>query len=454
MKEQIFGKLPPQAIDVEKHLLGAILIDSRCLENIDVNLVPECFYTSEHQDIYSAIYKLHNEGKQIDTIIVCQEMKASGNKPNLHYISSLSDEVASTAHVAVWAAVVYEKYIKRRMIQKSHQTAAKCYDDTEDAFDIVSEDTNENLNIEQGINVADIRTSEDVASETVKDLFTSMQNFKKGIRGGIPTCSEEVNRLTGGFISGGVSIIAGMPGGGKTAYMLQCALEQCKAGYVVGIVSLEMKGALLTKRLISNLTKINGYKLRDGNLTEDEYQQAIRAAQFLSEKRLHITDDVYTDLNRLRAIIRKMKQKGCQIIYIDYLQLIKMQEGKKSTAEMNEEKTQTLQRYSREFDIPIVTLCQLKREGGKKPTMESLRGGGIEAAIDLILILWEEEPSDMPKSEIDLLNIIAKAKHGSTGDVKLHFDKSHQVFTDGHYGYVAAESVQAAAVVDDDGSIF
>lgn len=429
--------LPPQALDIERSLLGAMLIESRAIEQIETNLVPECFYEPKHQSIYSAIATLYEVGKPIDLLTVTQQLRANNELQKIggaHYLSSIATDVASAAHIDEWAKVVFEKYILRQAIIKANDVIKSAYAEEADAFDLLSESIQHLEALEQGINISDIRHVKDIATETLHEIHESMVNNERGVSMGLPTCSDEINRLTGGFIPGGLSVIAGMPGSGKTAMLLQSTLNQLQMGYKVGIISLEMKGTLLVKRLLSNITRINGYQFRDGDLSTSQFQEAVKAVEQLCSQNLYVTDDVYTDLNRMRATFRKMKAAGCDVVYVDYLQLIRHSLRNKSTVEINEDITRTIQRYAREFDLPIVLLSQLARQHGKKPNMESLRGGGIEQATDLIIILWDEEPSEEPQPESDLWAIIAKAKHGSTGDVKVHFNKSYQTFEDGWKG--------------------
>jgi replicative DNA helicase len=429
--------LPPQALDIERSLLGALLIESKAIEQIETNIIPECFYDPKHQAIYSAIATLYEVGRPIDLLTVAQQLKATNELQKVggaHYINGLTHDVGSTANIDFWAKIVYEKYVLRQAIIKAQEVVQRAYQDETDPFDLLSESIQQLESLEQGINVADIRHVKDIATETLHEIHESMSNNERGVSMGVPTCSNEINRLTGGFIPGGLSVIAGMPGSGKTAMLLQSTLNQLQQGYKVGIISLEMKGTLLVKRLLSNITRINGYQFRDGDLSTSQFQEATKAVELLCSQNLYVTDDVYTDLNRMRATFRKMKAAGCNVVYVDYLQLIRHNLRNKSTVEINEDITRTIQRYAREFDLPIVLLSQLARQHGKKPNMESLRGGGIEQATDLIIILWDEEPSEEPQPESDLWAIIAKAKHGSTGDVKVHFNKAYQTFEDGWKG--------------------
>lgn len=204
------------------------------------------------------------------------------------------------------------------------------------------------------------------------------------------------------------------------------------------MVSLEMSKDHVYKRLLSNIAHIDGYSIRDGRLDATALQRINVSTNDLIKKNLFIADDPYTDRRKLRPIIRQfVKKHKCQIVFIDYFQLIGNDANKYNTAEANQQLTQHLQKIAREFEIPIVCLSQLNRQEGR-PNMNSLRGGGIEQATDLIVMLYDpeynskEEIANADNTKADMTAIVTKCKHGSIGDVPIHYNKMYQTMEDGH----------------------
>lgn len=430
------GKLPPQAIDIEKAVLGAILIDKNAINEVSELLKPESFYKTEHQAIYQAITELYEAGQAIDMLTVIQLLRKTEQLElcgGAFAISELSNKVASSANICQHAAILHEKYIKRKLIEYSSKAIELCYEEFSDGFDLLTEHQENLTTLELGHTASTIYAAIQFVPETMNELLCKIQATKEGKKQGIPTFSPLIDSMTGGFIKGGLSVIAGRPGEGKTATLLQAVIRGYQQSHRIGIISLEMSKGKLTERLLSNLAKINAYKLRDGILNDIEYADVLKQAETLMSENIFISDNPYTDEKKLRPLIRQfVKKHKVEIVYIDYFQLIKVRE-RENKVYANEGLSQTLQKIAREFDIPIVALSQQARNGNARPTMESLRGGGIEQASDLIINLWDQNyQTENVEPKSDMYAIVSKAKHGSCGDVALHYDKTIQMITDGH----------------------
>jgi replicative DNA helicase len=314
------------------------------------------------------------------------------------------------------------------MIEIANLIIGDGYDDSVNCFDMLNTYNKLLSNLEEGVKQVDIDHIKEVAIETVKEIKQAIDSNNEGKTIGLPTFSKTIDEMSGGFINGEVSVIAGRPGEGKTAALLQSLINIANKSHRIGLISLEMSKTLLTKRMVSNLAKINGYKLRDGKLSEFEYNEVLKAVDKLMEKQVFITDDVYISMRKMRAIIRKfVLTHKCEIVFIDYLQLIESEEQGKREDQVNFAMMRNFQKIAREFNIPIVILCQLSRNDNKRPTIESLRGGGIEQAAGLVVILYDENYLKATGvMDVEMLAIVGKARHGRTGDVTILFNKEFQ----------------------------
>lgn len=435
-------KMPPHSAEMECAILGAIIIDSRAIEKVCDILTPETFYKIENMAIYEAIQALYRDGRPIDILTVVQSLKENGKLQQgggIHYISELTTNVASSAHIVDHAKDIHQLYLKRRTIEICHSIISEAYSEECGGYEVITNAQADFMNLELGNLTNEIHHIKDVAIMTAKEIHESIESRKKGKTSGIPTLSPTINTCTGGFLPKGLSVVAALAGGGKTAFALQCIKQQIESGYKCGVISLEMSKTQLLKRLLSNDAEINGFKIRDGDISPTDLMRLETSIQQLSKTHLYIIDDVWVSLKNMRSIIRRMVKMGVQIVYIDYLGLIRTDIKNKPEYQVNEEITRELQRIAREFEIPIVLLSQTSRLKGKKPTMEELRGGGIEQASDLILLLHSDNDEENKTVEEPLTVIIGKAKHGTTGEVNVLFNKQYQRISESSGNYYSPQ---------------
>lgn len=454
-KSLAIGKIPPHANDLERAVLGAILIDGKCLDEVEQLLGYDVFYSLQHQVIYKAISELSENGRPIDLLTVVEQLKASNTLDEaggITYISSISNDVGSTANIEEHAAILREKYMKRKIIDNAYKAIELAYQDSSDAFDLLSQQQDALSTLEIGNVISEIAVPKQYVLEALEGINKAILLQSQNKSNGIPTFSDMINGMTGGFMN--FCVIAARPGEGKTAFMLECILQNIKDRIKVGVISLEMKKTKLVERILSNVCQINGYNIRDGKLSQTEIQAINHAAEELIKSSVFITDNPYVDIRKLRPVIRQLvKRHSVEVIYIDYFQLINV-DGKENEVGKNQMLSQTIQKISREFDIPVIALSQQSRNGKGRPSMESLRGGGIEQACDMIINLWDElYQTEEVSSEVDMLAIVSKSKHGSVGDVRINYNKTYQRMSDGWKFGIQAYNSRASSE-NGDGDIF
>jgi replicative DNA helicase len=430
-----FLKLPPHSKELEQYVLASILYNNSFYNDIADILTWRDFYHVEYEAIAKNLFEALEKGEQYTDLDVVMYIKK--NNLNHALIDELLTHNSGVKSLFIRHSLKIKEYSMLRSLMKlSTEITQKANYRDADCFEIISDSQEELTKLIAGIRSAQISTIHDVAVKTYIELEKASKIKDMKLRG-LPTFSNEINRLTGGFIEGGMSIIAGRAGEGKTAALLQCCISMLNDGISTGIISLEMSKEKLMQRLYSNLCRINGFDIRDANLSDEQLEAMKNKAMELVKANIYIADDPYIDEKKLRPIIRNMVTKyKVKAVFIDYFQLIKC-DGNENTVTKNENLSQSLQRIAREFNIALVALSQQARTGNNRPTMESLRGGGIEQASDLIINLFDEsyQTEGKPEPEIEMLAIISKSKHGSTGDVPIRYNKTFQTLEDSSFGY-------------------
>jgi replicative DNA helicase len=443
----MFGKLPPQARDLEEAILGAIMIDKDALSEIVEKLKPEMFYVDAHGMIFKAVMQLFNDIKPIDMLTVIDQLKRNGELDMVggaYYISELTNKVASSANIEYHAHIVIQKYIQRRLIGISNGIIQEAYEDTTDVLELLDK-------AEKGIfSVAEenLRRGSDsirnLLTETMKEIDEA-QKKKDGLTG-VPSGYTDLDRMTSGWQKSDLIIVAARPAMGKTAFVLNmaryAAVEENKA---VAIFSLEMGATQLVKRLISAECEIEGEKIIHGKLSDQEWATLGKRVERLAKAPIFISDTPALNIFELRAQCRRLKSAhDIQLVMIDYLQLMSgNSEGKGSTREQEISMiSRSLKSIAKELQIPVIALSQLSRAvesrtGEKKPQLSDLReSGAIEQDADMVIGLYrpdyygyeEDANGESLKGVAEV--IIMKHRHGATGSVKLSFIHQYAKFTD------------------------
>jgi replicative DNA helicase len=447
---KIDGKLPPQAIELEEAVLGALMLDNEALsDTIDI-LKPEYFYKMEHQKIFDAIIVLFNESKPVDILTVIEQLKKMGTLENIggaFYITGLTNSVASSANTEYHARIIVEKFIQRSLIQISSNIIKDSFDETIDVFDLLSKAEQDLFSVTEG----SLRKSYDKMSVLITNAIQSIEELKNKKDGlsGVPSGFSKLDRVTSGWQKSDLIIIAGRPGMGKTALALTMARNiAINHTTPIGIFSLEMSSDQLVNRLISSESEIPSGKLRKGNLEEYEFVQLHEKIRDLAEAPIYIDDTPGLSVFELRAKARRLvKNHGVQIIIVDYLQLMTAG-GNKSGNREQEISTisRSLKGIAKELKIPVIALSQVNRgvesrtSTSKRPILADLReSGAIEQDADIVNFIYrpeyykiyEWENSDDSRGQAEI--IIAKHRNGSLENIRLKFISNLAKFSDLDY---------------------
>jgi len=433
------GKIPPQAIDLEEAVLGAMLIDEKGVNEIIELLSPEVFYKRSHQLIYESIERLFRESEPIDLLTVSADLKKNKNFEPAggdFYLISLSQKVSSSAHIEFHSRIILQKYIQRKLITISNEIIQKSYNESTDVMDLLDEAESKLYDVAQG----NIKTSTESAQNLVIRAKARIEEIAKqeGLSG-VSTGFEKLDKLTSGWQPSDLVIIAARPGMGKTALALSMARNiSVQQKIPVAFFSLEMSSVQLITRLISSETGLTSDKLRTGKLADHEWQQLNIKVSDLESSPLFIDDSPSLTIFELRAKARRLSSShGIKLIIIDYLQLMNI--GSSNKAGNREQEISTISRnlkaLAKELDIPVIALSQLSRAvetrgGTKRPILSDLReSGAIEQDADIVSFLYRPEYYGISEWDDDMKTpsdgqgefIVAKHRNGALDSIKLKF---------------------------------
>jgi len=318
------GKLPPQAIDFEVAVLGAMMIDKKGIDDVIDILHPDAFYDKRHQEIYAAIYTLFQNSEPTDLLTVSAQLRKDGKLDLVggdFYLINLTQKVASSAHIEYHARIILQKYIQRKLISISSDIIESAYDETMDVFDLLDEAEAKLFEVTQG----NLKKGSEDAGDLVKQALRKIQDIsnQEGMSG-LATGFSKLDALTSGWQPSDLIIIAARPGMGKTAFVISMAKNMAiDFGHAVALFSLEMSSVQLITRMISSETGLTSEKLRKGNLEAHEWEQLNVKVKKLSDAPIYIDDTPSLSIFDLRAKARRLvSQHGVRIIVIDYLQLM------------------------------------------------------------------------------------------------------------------------------------
>jgi replicative DNA helicase len=442
------GKMPPQAVDLEEAVLGALMLEKEALTAVVDILSPDSFYKDAHKLIYESILDLFNQGEPIDLLTVTNQLRKNGNLElvgGAYCITELTSKVSSAANIEYHARIVTEQAMKRDMIRIASEIQKEAYEDTTDVFELLDKmeqslfEISEN-NIKK--NYADMRS---IMREAIVEL-ESKKGQKDGLTG-VPSGFTSLDRVTSGWQKSDLVIIAARPAMGKTAFVLSvlrnAAVDHSRP---VAIFSLEMSSIQLVNRLISSEAELDSEKIKKGNLAEYEWQQLMHKTSKLSTAPIYVDDTPALSILELRAKCRRLKaQNDVQLIVIDYLQLMSGEAKGGNTGNREQEISsisRALKKIAKELSVPVIALSQLSRAvetrgGDKRPQLSDLReSGAIEQDADIVMFLYRPEYYGITEDEEGHSTagvgevIIAKHRNGSLENVKLRFIGKYTKFTD------------------------
>lgn len=432
------GKIPPQAIDIEQVVLGAMMLEKNAVnDTIDI-LHQNSFYDPKHQYIYKTIRELFASTNPVDLVTVTAKLQKNGELEaagGVAYISSLTNRVAGSAHVQYWARIIAEKYIKRELIRVSSEIIRDAYDDTKDVFDLLNGAESGLFQIAENNMSKQVNNMQNVVREAIQEIEKAAQN-SDGISG-VPSGFYDLDKITSGWQRSDMIVLAARPGMGKTAFVLSMA-RNTAVDYNKGVAvfSLEMSAVQLVKRLIASEARLSAEKLRKGDLKEHEFQQMHTRISKLATAPIFIDDTPGLSIFDFRAKCRRLKaQHNIELIIIDYLQLMSAKDGKGGGNREQEISTisRSIKEIAKELNVPIIALAQLSRSveqrgGDKRPMLSDLReSGAIEQDADIVSFIYRPEYYGLVKDDDGNSNqgigeiIIAKHRNGSLDRVRLRF---------------------------------
>ena len=447
---QIEGRLQPQAIELEKAVLGALMIDNESLSDAIDSLKTEYFYAPKHQKIFEAIVNLFNNTQPVDILTVSEELKrleAFESIGGLAYISELTNNVASASNTEFHARIIAEKFIKRSLINISRKISTDAFDDSVDIFDLLNNAEAELFTVTEGT----LRKSYDKMSSLIKGALENIEILRSKEDGlsGIPSGFTNLDRVTSGWQNSDLVICAARPGMGKTALALSMARNiAVDHNTPIGFFSLEMSSEQLVNRLIASEAELGASKLRRGDLADHEMVQLHEKIKQLSQAPIFIDDTPALTIFELRAKARRLvKNHGVKIIMIDYLQLMHAGDNAGNREQEIATISRSLKGIAKELKIPVVALSQVNRGvenrtviGSKRPMLSDLReSGAIEQDADIVTFIYRPEyykiyewdNGDDSRGQAEL--IIAKHRNGSLKNVRLKFIDDFAKFSDLDY---------------------
>lgn len=458
------GKLPPQAIDLEEAVLGAIMLEKDAiLEVIDV-LSSKSFYKESHQMIFSAVIDLNNDSSPIDILTVTQKLKSKGELElvgGAYFITQLTNRVSSAANIEYHARIIMQKFIQREVIRVSSEAITDSFDETTDAFELTEKLLTDIYNINGNSNET-VKESNTVVLRRLRKEIEQAKTLQ-GLTG-LPSGIQALDRITGGYQKSDLIIKAGRPGMGKSSQALcEANFMANKMGKKILFFSLEMSHIQLMRKLVAVNSDIPLNKMKDGNMSSDDWNVYNNAVSEMMTDNLTIDDTPGISLTNLRKKAKKRAIKhGLDGIYIDYLQLMTHNVGNGNAEQEINLISRGLKGLAKELNIPVIALSQLSRAveargGAKKPQLSDLRGSGaIEQDADIVQFLYRPEYYGMLEDDDgnSTLNkgylIIAKNRNGSLKDVPMKFIDYLTKFSDWETERpnIEAEVYRASAGID------
>jgi replicative DNA helicase len=431
-----YGKLPPQAIEVEEAVLGALMLERDAFQQISGIVDRKSFYKEEHQKIFDVVKYLSLNQKPIDLLMVTQELKSRNQLEEVGgplMITELTSRVASAAHIEAHCRIIAEKYYQREMILRATEILKLAYQN-EDVELLGNEWNRYGDELENVFTIADSGTSiRDVLRNTVKEIESDCKNSQAYKTPGIPTGFTSLNTNTGGWRPGNMIVLAARPGLGKTSFALFFALEAAKAGYFVNIFSLEMNKEDLARILLAVEGEIYRSNIRDGYMNQNDWQKMNNAVSKLENLPILFRDSSGMTVSQIQSAIRKNRKNGrCHFAIVDYLQLVKASHNKTNRELEVSEISRTLKTTALTENIPIMALSQLNRAAdGEAPKLSNLReSGAIEQDADLVCFLHKPD-----KNSNIIRFTVAKHRRGRLGEIDIYCNEEMTKFTESVEGF-------------------
>jgi replicative DNA helicase len=431
-------KVPPQNLEAERAVLGAVLIDNDALFTVMEILVPSDFHQPSHRLLFSTMLDLSERGEPIDIVILADRLRSGGNLDKAggpDYLPTLADEVPTSAGVGNYAKIVKEKSVLRHLIEASTDIVQDCFESAGEVDELIDEAERRIFAISE----QRIRTGFLSMKEIVKSSFKTIESLyeKKEHITGVASGFADIDDLTSGFQPSDLVIIAGRPSMGKTAFALNIAQQAAlKSKKTVAIFSLEMAKEQLVMRMLCSEARIDAHRLRSGFLGTTDWPKLSTAAGRLAEASIFIDDTPAISSMEMRAKARRLKaDKGLDLLIVDYLQLMSGRRSDNREQEISEI-SRSCKALAKELAVPVLALSQLNRgvesRQDKRPILADLReSGAIEQDADVIIFIYRDEvynKESMDKGVAEI--IIGKQRNGPVGTRKLTWMDKYTRFED------------------------
>ena len=433
------NRIPPHSVESEQSILGSIILDKDAIITVADTINPSDFYKEAHKIIYESMLSLNSNNEPIDLITLIEELRKEGHLDNIggiSYLTSLSTIVPTTSNVKYYANIVKEKSVMRQLIKASNEIINLGYDASTDVQEILNKAEKSIFDISQEKSGDDIQPINAVLQDTF-DMIEKLCTEKKEVTG-ITTGFKDLNKKINGLQRTDLILLAARPAMGKTAFSLNLVQNAALKGDAsVAVFSLEMSKEQLVQRMLSAQSNVELSKIKTGTLGESDWPRIIDGMAVLSEAKIFIDDTPGIKISEIRSKCRRLKmEKGLDLILIDYLQLMEG-EGKNENRQQEIAKiSRSLKILAKELDCPVVALSQLSRSPelrkDHRPILSDLReSGSIEQDADIVMFLYRDEyyHDDSEKKNIGEV-IVAKNRHGETGNVELVWFGQVQKFAD------------------------
>ena len=460
------GNKPPQALDVEEAVLGALLIEPNCIDEAMDELVPSCFYGEKNRMVFEAMRSLRAESVALDLLSVSQKLKSQGNLEAVGgtmYLAQLSQKIGAAAHIEYYIRILKQKFIQRELITASYDILKTSYDEAVNVDDLIDTAQTKIFAAIQN----NVKRDVEEIGKVINDAMADIQRFQKleGGLSGVPSGFPSIDKITLGWQASDLIILAARPSVGKTAFVLNLARNAAvDFNMPVAIFSLEMPSIQLAKRMMVSETRLSADKIKGGTKLEPhEWVQLEEQLKRLAKAPLYIDDTPSLPVMEFRSKVKKLvKQKGVRLVVVDYLQLM---QGPAELRGMREQEvaaiSRTLKATAKELNVPIIALSQLSRQSenrqgsNRRPQLSDLReSGSIEQDADMVIFIHRydyqglnEDPNDVGKTQI----IIAKHRNGAIADIDMRFRADEVRFVDEQESLVnTADSMPVSSAMNDD----
>lgn len=435
---ELKDKIPPHNLDAEQATLGAMLLDWNAVDEVVSYLRSAHFYDQRNQIIFDSLVRLSESSVKGDMLTLIDDLTKQGKLDaagGVSYISSLTDQVPTSANIDYYAKIVLDQATRRNLIKISSDIKASSFDETQPSRRILEEAEQKIFSLTDVNSSSQIFEMKDIIPSTIQQIDVRYKN--KNSYSGIPSGFTALDSMTSGFQNSEMIIVGARPSMGKTALALSMMQNIAVESRIpCGFFSLEMSAGQICQRLLSQVARIPSTKLRSGMLKIQDFQALQNAAGMCYDAPLYVVDTPNMKLLDLRTMARRMKSMmDVRIIFIDYIGLITSENADAPMFEQQSAISKSLKSLARELEIPIVVLCQVARTAeGNEPGLNELRGSGsIEQDADMVIFIHGDRKRQQQEGEenngvLDRKLIVAKQRNGPIGEVELYFLSSYTKF--------------------------